>query len=80
MLQRLRQRFGSHALAILFHGSCRRARDDTGGIVDLYVLVDDYRSAYGRVLPDLWMEHATGRPVVAEPMLEATEAALRAER
>ena len=37
-------------------------------------------ASYGRVLPDLWMEHATGRPVVAEPMLEATEAALRAER
>ena len=43
-----------------------------------------YRAGFtflnGRVLPDLWMEHATGRPVVAEPMLEATEAALRAER
>jgi hypothetical protein len=36
-------------------------------------------ASFGRVLPDLWMEHATGRPVVAEPMLEATEAALRAE-
>jgi len=30
------------------------------------------------VLPDLWMEHATGKPVVAEPMLNATEVALRA--
>jgi hypothetical protein len=35
-------------------------------------------ASYGRVLPDLWMEHATGKPVVAEPMLEATEAALAA--
>jgi len=35
-------------------------------------------ASYGTVLPDLWMEHATGKPVVAEPMLEATEAALRA--
>ena len=35
-------------------------------------------ASYGRVLPDLWMEHSTGKPVVAEPMLEATEAALRA--
>jgi hypothetical protein len=34
-------------------------------------------ASYGRVLPDLWMEHATGKPVVAEPMLQATEAALR---
>ena len=32
----------------------------------------------GRVVPDLWMEHATGKPVVAEPMLQATEAALNA--
>jgi len=47
----LRRRFGSHALAILFYGSCRRANDDTNGIVDLYVLVDDYRAAYGRALP-----------------------------
>ncbi len=37
-------------------------------------------SSYGRVLPDLWMEHATGKPVVAEPMLEATAAALKAAR
>ena len=37
-------------------------------------------ASYGRVLPDLWMEHATGKPVVAEPMLEATAAALQAAR
>ena len=35
-------------------------------------------ASFGRLLPDLWMEHATGKPVVAEPMLEATEAAVRA--
>jgi hypothetical protein len=35
-------------------------------------------ASYGRVLPDLWMQHATGKPVVAEPMLTATEAALKA--
>ena len=32
----------------------------------------------GRVLPDLWMEHATGRPVVAEPLLEAAAKAVEA--
>jgi hypothetical protein len=37
-------------------------------------------ASHGRVLPDLWMEHATGKPVIAEPMLEATEAALNAMR
>lgn len=32
--------------AILFYGSCLRAGDDRGGIVDLYVLVDSYRTTY----------------------------------
>jgi len=36
-------------------------------------------AAYGRVLPDLWMQHATGRPVVAEPLLDAATAAALAE-
>ncbi len=31
----------------------------------------------GRVTPDLWMEHATGRPVGPEALLEATTAALQ---
>ena len=46
----LRRRFGRHALAVLFYGSCRRANDDSGGIVDLYVLVDDYHAAHGNFL------------------------------
>lgn len=49
----LRARFGAHAQAVLFYGSCRRSNDDTDGIVDLYVLVDDYRASYGRWLPAL---------------------------
>jgi len=49
----LRRRFGAHALAVLFYGSCRRSNDDTGDVVDLYLLVDDYRAAYGRCLPAL---------------------------
>jgi hypothetical protein len=28
------------------------------------------------VTPDLWMEHATGAPVSAAPLLRATETAL----
>jgi len=31
----------------------------------------------GRVTPDLWMEHATGKPVGADALLAATEEALR---
>jgi hypothetical protein len=34
-------------------------------------------TSYGSVAPDLWMEHATGRPVSAQPLLRATEAALQ---
>ncbi len=49
----LRGRFGRHALAVLFYGSCRRANDDSGAIVDLYVLVDDYQAAHGSFLPAL---------------------------
>jgi hypothetical protein len=49
----LRQRFGTHAQAVLFYGSCRRANDDAGGIADLYLLVDDYRAAYESFLPAL---------------------------
>src|SRR6266496_1173338 len=30
----------------------------------------------GRVAPDLWMEHATGRPVAADALLEATQKAI----
>lgn len=47
----LRRRFGPRAQAVLFYGSCRRSNDDESGIVDLYVLVDDYRAAYGSLLP-----------------------------
>jgi hypothetical protein len=36
-------------------------------------------ASFGRVTPDLWMVHATGSPVSAEPLLRATEAALQAE-
>jgi len=34
----------------------------------------------GRITPDLWMEHATGRPVGPEALLEATKQALAAAR
>jgi hypothetical protein len=34
-------------------------------------------TSYGSVAPDLWMEHAAGRPVSAQPLLRGTEAALK---
>jgi hypothetical protein len=36
-------------------------------------------ASFGRVTPDLWMQHATGLDVSADPLLRATEAALAAE-
>jgi hypothetical protein len=39
-------RHGEAAQGILFYGSCLRSGDDLDGIVDLYLLVDDYRKAF----------------------------------
>jgi predicted nucleotidyltransferase len=39
-------KFGEAVQAIVFYGSCLRSGDDRGGMVDLYVIVDGYRSAY----------------------------------
>ncbi len=36
-------------------------------------------ASFGRVTPDLWMVHATGAPVTAEPLFRATAEALAAE-
>jgi hypothetical protein len=41
-------RYGRAVRAVLYYGSCMRKGDDREGLVDLYVLVDSYRSAYGR--------------------------------
>jgi hypothetical protein len=35
-------------------------------------------TSFGRVVPDLWMKHATGQPVSAQPLLDASAAALAA--
>jgi hypothetical protein len=41
-------RYGDAVQAILFYGSCLRSGDDREGLVDLYLLVDSYRSAYDK--------------------------------
>lgn len=43
----IRDRFGSAVRAILLYGSCRREHSTADGLVDLLVVVDRYRSAYG---------------------------------
>ena len=60
------------AALLLAHGANPDADDESGNTPVTTA------ASYGRVVPDLWMQHATGKPVVAEPMIEATEAALNA--
>lgn len=42
----LRIQFGDAVQAILFYGSCLRTGNEEGAILDLYVLIDDYKNAY----------------------------------
>jgi len=48
LIEELLARYGDAAQAILYYGSCFRKGEDTGGIVDLYLVVDRYRHAYPR--------------------------------
>ncbi len=48
-----RKRHGPAVAAVLFYGSCLREKSDEGKIVDLYLLVDSYRSAHGQGLAAL---------------------------
>lgn len=47
LVETILARHGEAVQAIIFYGSCMRAGQEKEGIVDLYVLVDTYRSAYG---------------------------------
>jgi hypothetical protein len=46
LIDEILRRHGDAARGILFYGSCLRSGDDLDGLVDLYLLVDDYRSAF----------------------------------
>lgn len=48
-----RARHGSAVQGVLFYGSCLREEGDSDKIVDLYLLVDDYRWAHDPVLDRL---------------------------
>jgi hypothetical protein len=48
LVEALRGRHGDAVNAILFYGSCLRSGDLFDGLVDLYLVVDDYLSFYGR--------------------------------
>lgn len=42
-----RDRHGDNLRALLFYGSCFRRCEDRDGLLDFYLLVDDYRQAHG---------------------------------
>jgi hypothetical protein len=46
----LLRRYDRAVLAVLFYGSCLRTGDDLDGLVDLYVIVDDYRYVHDSAL------------------------------
>ena len=46
LVEALRQRHGAALNAILFYGSCLRSGDLYDGLVDLYLIVDNYRACY----------------------------------
>ncbi len=43
----LLDRYGRAVVGILYYGSCLRTGDASAGLVDLYLIVDGYRAAYG---------------------------------
>lgn len=54
MADAVRQRFGKSARAVLFYGSCLRVGNFEDKILDFYVIVDDYYTAYS----SRWLAHA----------------------
>jgi len=46
LIDEILARHGEAALGVLFYGSCLRTGDDLDGLVDLYLLVNDYRKAF----------------------------------
>jgi hypothetical protein len=50
----LLQQYDAAVDAMLFYGSCLRSGDALDGLVDLYLVVDDYRNAYRKRLPALF--------------------------
>jgi hypothetical protein len=73
----IRRRHGETVVAVVFYGSCLRKRDARGGVLDFYVLVDDYREAYASrlmALANAWLP-----PNVFLLILGEGEDALRAK-
>ncbi len=48
--ERLRSRYGDAVLGVLYYGSCFRTGTEADGILDIFLIVDDYASIYDRRL------------------------------
>ncbi len=48
--ERLRARYGDAVLGVLYYGSCFRTGTEADGILDIFLIVDDYASIYDRRL------------------------------
>lgn len=46
----IKEKYGDHALALLFYGSCLRTGEVEDKMLDFYVIVNDYKAAYGSSL------------------------------
>jgi len=46
LAEQLRSRFGNSLVAIILYGSCLRTNQYDEGVIDLYVIVDNYTAAY----------------------------------
>lgn len=54
LVESLRERHGACVAGVLFYGSCLRGGDPFDGLVDLYLVVDNYRCANRGVLKSVW--------------------------
>ena len=50
LIDELLRRYDRAVQAVLFYGSCLRTGNDLDGLIDLYVIVNDYRSVCGSAL------------------------------
>src|SRR3954453_18546670 len=48
MAEGIAAKYGAASRAVLFYGSCLRERELDGRMLDFYLIVSDYRSAYGK--------------------------------
>ena len=56
LVEKIHSLFPSSLKAIVLYGSCLRNLDYTDGVVDLYVIVDNYKNAY-RNIRSRWMNY-----------------------